>query len=369
MIGEKLPHPFPFSRKKNPGKFIRMHRNPRPWIPVVDRIDRSSHACQAHSKAWWMWFLLLGILTPVLTAADRSFAERLGWRADQVVVILHVDDVGMSHSSNLGAIEAIEKGVGTSCAVMMPCSWVSEISHYLKDHPTTDSGLHLTLTSEWQPYRWGPLAGKSQVPGLVDPEGCLWRSVPGVVMKASADEIEKEIRAQIDRAVTIGIPITHMDSHMGTLFARPDFFERYVRVGMERKIPILAVGGHATWTQKENPDANQELKKWIPKIWNAGLPVLDDLHTGSYDWKPAEKTDRLLELLQSLKPGVTEILFHASRPTEDFPIITGSSESRRADLRALTDPKVKEWIQAHGVILTTWRELQERRQRAEPMAE
>ncbi len=297
-------------------------------------------------------------------AADATFAERLGWKPGTVVVILHVDDVGMSRSSNLGGIEATEKGMATSWAVMMPCPWVPEIAHYLKGHPEVDSGLHLTLTSEWAPYRWGPVAGKSQVPGLVDPEGCLWRSVEGVVARGSADEIEREIRAQIDRAETLGIPITHLDSHMGTLFARPDYFERFARVGMEKKIPILAVGGHATYASQENAEAAAPLRAWVPKIWNAGLPVLDDLHTGSYGWKPAEKTERLLGLLKELKPGVTEILFHASRPTEDFSVITSSSESRRADLNALTDPRVKGLLEERGIVRTTWKELMARRQRA-----
>ena len=299
--------------------------------------------------------------------AARSFGERLGWKADQVVVILHVDDVGMSRSSNLGATEAVEKGVATSWAVMMPCPWVPDIARYLRDHPNVDSGLHLALTSEWVPYRWGPVAGKSQVPGLVDPEGCLWRSVAGVVAKASPDEIEREIRAQVDRAETLGMPITHLDSHMGTLFARPDYFERFAKVGIEKQIPVLAVGGHATYTQLENPEATGELKVWVPKIWNAGLPILDDLHTGSYGWKPAEKTDRLLALLRELKPGITEILFHASRPTEDFPVITGSSESRLADLKALTDPRVRQLIQERGIVLTTWKELHARRKNAGPL--
>ena len=286
-----------------------------------------------------------------------------------MVVILHVDDVGMSRSSNLGATEAVEKGVATSWSVMMPCPWVSDIAHYLQQHPDVDSGLHLTLTSEWQPYRWGPLAGKSQVPGLVDPEGCLWRDVPGVMAKASAAEVEREIRAQLDRAVTLGIPITHLDSHMGTLFARADYFAAFARVGIEKGIPILAVGGHSTFVRKENGDASRELLPWISKIWNGGLPVLDDLHTSTYDWKPAEKTEKLIGLLGELKPGVTEILFHASRPTEDFPVITGSSESRRADLAALTSPQVRTYIQEHGIILTTWKELLARRKKAAPMPE
>jgi predicted glycoside hydrolase/deacetylase ChbG (UPF0249 family) len=311
--------------------------------------------------------MLLTLLLRQTAGAETSFAERLGWKPTDVVVLLHVDDVGMSHSSNLGAIETIEKGVATSWSVMMPCPWVPEIAKYLKQHPDVDSGLHLTLTSEWNLYRWPPLAGKPKVPGLVDEEGCLWQSVTKVAAHASPDEIEAEIRAQVDRAEQLGIPITHLDSHMGTLFARADYFERFAKVGMEKGIPILAIGGHATYALRENPEAAGKLRAWIPKIWNAGLPVIDDLHTDSYEWMAAEKTEKFLALLKELKPGVTEILFHASIPTEDFPLITSSSQSRLADARALTDPVVKKLIQDRGIILTTWKELKSRRKRAAAM--
>lgn len=300
-------------------------------------------------------------------SAEKTFAERLGWKATDVVVILHVDDVGMSHASNLGAIESVEKGVATSWSVMMPCPWVPEIAKYLKQHPDVDSGLHLTLTSEWSLYRWPPLAGKPQVPGLVDEEGCLWQSVAKVAAHATPDEIEMEIRAQIDRAERLGLPITHLDSHMGTLFARPDYFERFAKVGIEKGFPILAVGVRGTYVLKENPDAADKIRPWISKIWNAGLPVLDDLHTASYSWKPAEKTANFIALLKEMKPGLTEILFHASIPTYEFPLITTSSESRLADTRALTDPAVKQLIKERGIILTTWKELKERRKKAAAM--
>jgi chitin disaccharide deacetylase len=225
----------------------------------------------------------------------------------------------------------------------------------------------LTLTSEWKPYRWGPLAGKAAVPGLVDSQGCLWPSVEQVATHASADEVETELRAQMDRAEQLGIPITHLDSHMGTLFARPDYFERFAKLGIEKGLPILAMGGQGPYVQKENPEAAGKLRPLVAKIWNAGLPVIDDLHTDSYTWKPEEKTQKFIALLKELKPGVTEIIFHASIPTDDFPLITSSSVSRLADTKALTDPEVKKVIQERGIILTTWKELKERRKRAQPM--
>ena len=333
----------------------------------VATAERRLDGCLSFPGARGFVAIALALSSATAFGAEKTFAERLGWKAGDVVVILHVDDVGMSHSSNLGAVEATGKGVATSFSIMMPCPWVPEIARYLKEHPKADSGLHLALTSEWRLYRWGPVAGKSQVPGLVDPEGCLWHTVQQVAAKASPDEIEREIRAQVDRAETLGLPITHLDSHMGVLFARPEYFERFARVGIEKQIPILVVGTNATHLSPDERSALATLRPWVKKIWNAGLPVLDDLFTGFTRLGTEKKPEKLMEVLKNLKPGVTEIIFHASQPTEDFPIITGSSEARRADLKALTDPRVKKLMQDRGIILTTWKELMERRKKAEAM--
>lgn len=316
------------------------------------------------------YFLRLGVLVLGLVAApfqsqakDKTYAERLGWGADDIVLILHVDDVGMSHASNLGAIQSTQKGVATSFSIMMPCPWVPEIARFLRENPSADSGLHLTLTAEWKLYRWGPLEGKPVVPGLVDEEGCLWPSVEQVAAHATPDEIEKEIRAQIARAENLGIEITHLDSHMGTLFARRDYFERFMKVGLEKKIPILAVGGHMTYVLQENAEAAAGLRPLSEIIWKAGLPVIDDLHTSVTSWKPNEKKAKVFQLIRDLKPGITEILFHASMPTDDFPLITGSAASRYADTELLTNPEFRDLLAQRQIKLTTWRELRDRRRK------
>src|SRR5690606_38447753 len=129
--------------------------------------------------------------------------------------------------------------------------------------------------------------------------------------------------------------ITHLDSHMGALFARADYFERFLKVGVEEQIPILAVGGHMTHTLVENGPTARALLPLAEKIWAAGLPVIDDLHTSVTSWKPSDKKERLFELIRELKPGITEILFHASVMTEEFPLITGSAASRHGDTQLL----------------------------------
>jgi len=298
-------------------------------------------------------------------SAEPTYAERLGWGADDRVVIFHCDDAGMSHSSNRGAIEALEYGMLTSVSTMMPCGWVPEFAAYLKEHPNVDNGLHLTHTSEWSNYRWGPVAGKTAVPGLADEQGCLWDNVPLVLEHATADEIETEIRAQIERAERMGMPITHLDSHMGTLFADDAYFERFMKVAIEKRIPMLIAGGHLTHVRQGHPEAAEKIVETAEMIWDAGLPVIDDIHTDTYDWKdPATKKAELIETLRKLKPGITEIIVHCTNPSDAFEHISDSGPNRLADLRVMTDPDVKRVLEEQGIILTTWRELKERRDKA-----
>ena len=317
-------------------------------------------------------FLLLCLSGLQLSA--QSYAELLGFPKDAKVLILHVDDVGMSHDSNLGAIEAIENGEANSLSMMMPCSWVPGFQKYLKKHPNIDAGLHLTLTSEWDNYRWGPLAGKPAVPGLVDEQGALWPSVRATAMHASADEIETEIRAQLDRSRTMGWEPTHLDSHMGTLFARQDYLERYLKIGMEEGIPVMFPGGHNSMIMETagSTGLTLEITTAIGKqLWVAGLPVLDDLHNVSYDWKGENtmtekelqtyKTKKYIESFEALKPGLTMVIMHCTWPTEVFPEISDSGQTRKGDMLAMTDEDLKSYIEENNIILTTWRELKKRR--------
>ncbi len=309
--------------------------------------------------------ILSTLLCVVAGAQEKTYAERLGWPAGSKVVIFHCDDAGMSHGSNLGAMQALEEGVVTSVSTMMPCSWVPEFAAYLKANPTVDNGLHLTLTSEWKNYRWGPLAGAAAVPGLVDGEGCLWSGVAAVAQHATPDEVEKEIRAQIARAERLGIPITHLDTHMGTVYATNEFIERYIKLGLEKHIPIMMPGGHMTYLRQSEDGARVDalVKAGVPqKVWDGGLPLLDDLFNDTYGATSfAAKKETIIKVLRGMKPGVMQIIVHCSLPTQEFPIFTTSSETRLSDTNAVCDPEVKKVIHDEGIILTTWRELGQRR--------
>ncbi|MBM3290335.1 MAG: ChbG/HpnK family deacetylase, partial [Candidatus Hydrogenedentes bacterium] len=312
--------------------------------------------------------LILSIVACATYAQDTkpTYAERLGFPKGARVVLFHQDDAGMSLGQNQGTIQALEYGVLTSVSTMMPCPWVSHFAKYLKEHPNVDNGLHLTLTSEWDGYRWGPVAGKAAVPSLVDTDGCLWDNVALAVQHATGEDVEKEIRAQIDRAQTLGIPITHLDTHMGTLYAKPEFTAAYVKVGIEKQIPIMIMGGHLQFIGEDEKDIVKQLEvtKLAEMVWNGGLPVLDDLLNRTYDWKSFdEKKTNLLKCLGEMKPGLTMVIFHCAQPTEEWQHFTTSSQTRAADLKVMTDPDVKKFLDDNKFVLTTWRELMERRQK------
>jgi len=136
-------------------------------------------------------------------AQDSTYAMRLGFPDSARVLILHMDDAGMSFDSDSGIIRVFEQGVARSTSVMMPCPWVPHMARYIVEHHV-DAGLHLTLTSEWKDYRWGPVAGAAAVPGLVDSTGNFWPDVADVVRHASAEEVSREIEAQLQKAERMG---------------------------------------------------------------------------------------------------------------------------------------------------------------------
>ncbi|MDF7817135.1 polysaccharide deacetylase family protein [Runella sp. MFBS21] len=343
------------------------------------------------------WVVASMAITPLVSHAQQTYAEQLGWPKGAKVVIFHVDDPGMSYSSNQGTIKSVEQGVATSCSIMFPCPWsASFVNYILKSNPNLDAGVHLTLTSEWRDYRWTPLAGFQNVPSLVDKEGNMWHEVAQVVKNGTADDVEKEIRAQVERALRMGLKPTHLDSHMGTLFAHQPFLERYIKVGAEYGIPVMFPGGNnkllrecqlhpvikklkaeGKWKEGMQLPDPELLKMTGPvgrKIWSLGLPVLDDLHTISGDWKPETsnptpdewgkyKAQKFIETLDAMQPGLAMFIIHSSDITDAFKHISSSGGSRYADMLSMMSPELKAHIQSKGIILTTWREVMERRKK------
>jgi predicted glycoside hydrolase/deacetylase ChbG (UPF0249 family) len=292
--------------------------------------------------------------------AAESWGEKLGYPADKRVLILHADDIGMCYEANEAAKAYLTAGQIQSAALMVPCPWYNEMANWYTEHADMDLGLHLALTSEWKWYRWPPVADRSKVKGLVDPDGYMWKSVIAVVMAAKPEEVEAELRAQIEKAIKVGPKPGHIDTHMGTLYARPDYTRVYMKLAEEYRIPamVIEMGPEvAEKFRKQGYPINDELMRL-----NAAykLPKLDDFNPAPGGKTYEEKKENFYELVRSLKPGITEIIFHPSVQTEGLKHITGSWQQRVWEAQMFADPEVHAFFEREGILFTNWKEMMRR---------
>ncbi len=294
-------------------------------------------------------------------SADATQAEKLGFEKGKKVLLLHADDAGMCKEAN----EAVEKyllsGDIKSTAVMAPCPAAEEFILWAKEHPTVDVGMHLTHTSEWKDYRWGPVADPAKVPGLVDPDGMLWHEVPDVVMHAKASEVETEIRAQIEKAKSLGWNPTHLDSHMGTLFGSPEFVKVFLKVAQEYGIPANVIDLSDKDVLEHFRKAGYPMTDEVVKLFDEyKMPKLDNFTSAPHGSTYEEKRENFINLVKSLKPGLTEIIFHPSVQTENLKTITNSWQQRVWEAELFSDPVVKKFFEDEGIIITDWIEIMEK---------
>ncbi len=303
-------------------------------------------------------FTFIATLTILTSAAfAQNTAQQLGHGPNDKLLIVHADDVGMSHAVNLATMEALKHGMVTSASIMIPCPWMPEIAAYAREHPEVDFGLHLTLTSEWKYFRWRPVAPPEQVKGLLDPEGYMWRSEMDTAKHATPQEIETEIRAQIARALAFGIKPTHLDTHMGTLYTRQDYFDVYTRLGKEFGIPVMVMRATPEALAYGKTSGSPIGEAALRKLEADGFVLLDYLVTGVPGKTFAERKKAYHELLRNLKPGVTMLIVHLGLDNDELKGITGSWQQRHADFLTFTDPETQKLLNELGIKLTTWRAL------------
>lgn len=291
--------------------------------------------------------LLLLVVTSSLSAQTRTVAERLGYPADAKLLILHADDLAVAHSVNVASFDALDKGAVTSASIMVPTPWMTEVAAYARAHPNADLGLHLTITSEWETYRWGSVESKDKVPSLLGPDGTFPGEVAPVASNAKPVEVERELRAQVDRAIALGIRPTHLDSHMGALFSKPELMATYIRVARDYRLPFLAVKGM--------PGAEPQL---TPKD-----VVLDYVVIASPDVPRDQWKAFYLKAVADLKPGLTEMIVHLGRDDAELQAVTVNHEPygapwRQRDYDVVTSPEFRKALADNNVKLVTWRDLQ-----------
>ncbi len=283
-------------------------------------------------------------------AAAKTLVERLGYPADAKLLIVHADDLGMAHSINLASIKGLESGLVSSASIMIPCSWLPEIAAYARTHPEADLGLHLTLTSEWSLYRWGPVLSKERVPSLLDSNGYFYPTESEAAARMDPKEAEAEIRAQIARARALGIQPTHLDSHMGTLYQNRVLFETLFRVARDNKLLIRV--------SKEWFSA----APFLPSLLGPDDVVMNRVISIDPGITAAGWSKFYGDEIKNLQPGITEMIVHLAYDDEEMRGVAFNhpdwgSEWRQRDFQFVTSEAFRKLLQENNVKLVTWREI------------
>jgi predicted glycoside hydrolase/deacetylase ChbG (UPF0249 family) len=294
--------------------------------------------------------VLLLIVAASTGAQTKTVAERLGYAADAKLLIVHADDLAVAHSVDAASFDALDKNAVTSASIMVPCPWLTEVAAYAKNHPDADLGLHLTLTSEWKIYRWGPVESKDKVRSLLDPSGYLWSESAPAAAHIKPEEAEREIRAQVERAVAAGIHPTHLDTHMGTLIATPELFAVLVKIAHQYNLPLLA------------PRLLGERGKLL-SLLNEKDILLDSVVMANPSVHADAWKDFYSEAIKNLKPGLTEMIVHLGHDDAELQAVMVDhpdfgSAWRQRDYDFVTSSEFRKVLQENNVILVKWKDLQ-----------
>jgi len=270
-----------------------------------------------------------------------SLAERLGHGADAKLLILNCDDLGFCHAANMGVYDALRHGLATSASLMVPCPWARGAAAGYRGE---DVGVHLTVNAEHDLYRWGPI---THAPSLLDGDGGFPRTVADVWDHADLDEVRRECRAQVERAILWGFDVSHLDAHMGTMQIKSEFFDVYLDLAVEFRLP-LRLSGPAT----EGPIGFP----FRSLAADAGVVFPDELvvvpGVGS--------REVLLQAVAELGSGVTEAYLHPAVASPELDAMASDAEQRVDDHRLLVhDPELSRAIADAGVTLIGYRELRD----------
>ncbi|MEK3881292.1 polysaccharide deacetylase family protein [Paenibacillus sp. PL2-23] len=294
-----------------------------------------------------------------------SLAKALGYSEQDKLLLVNADDMGLCHSVNKAAATLLTEGAVSSATMMMPCGWSSEAAAWSAANPAYDVGIHLTLTSEWDAYKWGPVAADSDVSSLVTAAGYFHSTSQAFEEHAESDQVKRELIAQIERALNLGMSPTHADNHMGSLYGlrtgkhfMPEVLEVCAAYGLPFRLPryLNVEKGVAPKELEEQARATAELADTM------GVVILDYLVGLPFQLQEGETYETFKEemkaLLRSLKPGVTELIIHPSLVTDELKGFHFQPEKRGMEFDIFRDRDVRNELEREGIKLIRWRELQ-----------
>jgi predicted glycoside hydrolase/deacetylase ChbG (UPF0249 family) len=291
--------------------------------------------------------------------SNQSLIEKIGFEATDKVVIFHIDDVGFSHSSNVASFECLDFGVASCGSVIVPAPWFLEAAEICRKNPKYDIGVHLTLTCEYDLYRWRALSSVDPESGLLDSERSLWRTSEEAVQHINPKEAEAEMRLQIQTALDNGINITHIDTHMGTVMDTR-FLPFYLKMAREFNVPAFI----PRVTEEELIALGFEqyvaiYSKMLAKLEAEGVPLLDHVVMDTLNEQP-DKEEYYCNLFAEIEPGLTHFLFHAAKMSPELQAITPDSASaRNQDYEAFTNQKLRECAEKNDLKIIGYKELRD----------
>jgi predicted glycoside hydrolase/deacetylase ChbG (UPF0249 family) len=292
----------------------------------------------------------------------NPYLKRLGLADDARVVVLHADDIGMCQSTVSAYADLVECGSLSSVAMMVPCPWFPAAATFYRNHPASlrlDVGAHLTLTSEWDTFRWRPLAITDPGSGLLDGEGYFHRLAAPVQAEADPQAVRRELVAQIETALAAGLDLTHMDSHMLTIF-HPRFLPIYFDLAQTYQLPAFMLRGERDFWRREGLSEAEadELAAVTERVEAAGLPLFDSFYVMSLD-QPAGRLEEATQALAACPPGLTHFVIHPAADTPELRAMAPDWRCRVADLALFTSPAWAQAVAASGVTVIGYRPLRD----------
>jgi predicted glycoside hydrolase/deacetylase ChbG (UPF0249 family) len=272
------------------------------------------------------------------------------------VAIIHTDDIGMCGATTDAAKDLWDTGIITSSAAMVPCAWFPQTAAMCRANPKIDMGVHLTLTSEWDGYRWGPISTRDSKSGMLDAEGYFYRSTEDAVSHIDPNFARAELSAQIETAKRAGIDVTHIDTHMGSVM-NPKLISLYFQLAMENKIPMMLPRDEETIKRWGfSGEMADFAKRTIAMIEGEGMPLIDHIDFMPLD-QPEHRLEQVFSHLDALKPGITHFIIHPSHDTPEARAICSDLPNRVGDYETFMDERVRDHIKKIGVQTIGYRVL------------